>query len=118
EIAKRAKSYELQAGVYTLASEAAGFPVREFVFFFTAPALASTINPDEEWLSRQRDQAEIIAGRIQALDYGPEPTYEPGRCSGCEFLALCRPKGVPVDEIATRPQVTAVSEAASESVSR
>lgn len=101
EIAQRTKTYELQAAVYSLAAVAAGFPVREFVFFFTAPALAGTIRPDANWLSQQQLRIELGAARIQALDYGAEPVYEARRCEGCEFFALCRPKGAPAHLVAS-----------------
>lgn len=105
EVARRVTEYEIQAGVYTLAANTAGFPVREFVFFFTAPALASSIQPDEIWLAKQRAKIETIAGRIQALDHGPEPSYEAERCDNCEFLQLCRPAGTPED-LLHKPRAT------------
>lgn len=98
EIQDRVRKYEIQAGVYTLAANAAGLPVKEFAFFFTAPARAGTVEPDRNWLTMQKVQIETIAARIQALDHGGEPVYDEERCKGCEYLRLCRPKGAPEHE--------------------
>jgi ATP-dependent helicase/nuclease subunit A len=88
----RAARYELQAAAYALAGKAA-LPggVREFVFFFTAPGVAVTIQPADPWLQTQAGRITEIADRIRRGDYGDAPLFEHERCDSCEYQGVCQP---------------------------
>lgn len=100
-VAERTRDYEIQAAIYSLAAREAGCDLREFVFYFTAPALATRIQPTEEWLRTQIARIEFIVRQIQKMDYDDDPIWSKPRCQGCEYLPICQPVGMPEDVLVT-----------------
>lgn len=99
-VEERARDYEIQAGIYTLAAKEVGCDVKEFIFFFTAPAIATSVRPTKAWLRKQETRVDMIVRKIQVMQHDDVPVWGERRCKGCEYLPICQPLGAPPDVLA------------------
>lgn len=106
ELAKRIEHYEIQAAVYALAASEllskhnnADIMVKKFNFFFTAVGECKEVVVTEEWLEEWRGKIAELIELVRAGEYVAPPVWEKEKCANCDFIRLCRPEGVPPEEL-------------------
>ena len=97
QVIARSEEYRIQAAIYTLGALAALGPgeVREFVFFYTHPAQARSVEVSTAWPANEVATIEGLVRRIRAADYGMHPLFDERICAHCDYLRVCRPRNAP-----------------------
>lgn len=97
QVAERVEEYRIQAAIYSLGALAAlgADQVREFVFFFTHPAQARTLEVGAAWPRNQVGTIETLVRKIRAGEYGLHPLFDERLCTHCDYLRVCRPRNAP-----------------------
>lgn len=88
---QRAVRYRAQSALYTLAATSAleeigQEGVKEFLFFFTDPALSVSQDVTPEWLIDEKGRLEEIVARIRRREYGQEFCPPERSCRACEYV--------------------------------
>lgn len=93
---ERARAYELQAAVYSLAVEAVEGQgsVREYVLAFPSAEFEVRIPVTTSWLESWRERLGELVRRVRREEY-PMMPWKLERCGGCPYLRSCRPEGAP-----------------------
>jgi len=90
EVAKRAKTYELQLGIYALGlDKILNATPKKLILFFLTPGVAYTINCNSKYIKNLEKKINDLISNIEKGKFAPI-TKNPKECPYCSYKNLCR----------------------------